>query len=220
MTDNTNELKLILVDPNSYLCSAFEQYFEGLPNVEVANTYFEQLPEFDCMVSPANSFGLMDGGVDAAIIDYFGSALMRNVQAHILDKYLGEQSVGTSFIIETGNEQHPYLAHTPTMRVPMEIAYTDNVYRAMWAMLLAVREHNQTEKRPIKSISCPGLGTGTGKVPFKEAARQMALAYTNFFNCPKYITWVYADSRQLSVRYGGDIGLHFPPDGSRDSSSI
>lgn len=27
----------------------------------------------------------------------------------------GEQPVGTSFIIETGNAKHPFLAHTPTM---------------------------------------------------------------------------------------------------------
>jgi len=220
MTNAENELKLFLVDPNSHLCIAFEQYFEGLPNVEVANTLFEQLPEFDCMVSPANSFGLMDGGVDAAIISYFGHDLMRRVQEHILDKYLGEQSVGTSFIIETGNDKHPYLAHTPTMRVPMDITRTDNVYRAMWAMLLAVRAHNQAIERPIRSIACPGLGTGTGKVPFKEAARQMALAYRNFFNCPKYITWTYADARQLAVRYGGDFGFHVPPEGSRDSSTF
>src|SRR5438067_7389940 len=33
---------------------------------------FERLPEFDCMVSAANSFGLMDGGVDAAIVRFFG----------------------------------------------------------------------------------------------------------------------------------------------------
>src|SRR5215470_6688903 len=119
MTDNTNELKLILVDPNPHLCSAFEQYFEGLPNVEVANGYFEELPEFDCMVSPANSFGLMDGGVDAAITRFFGVPLMQRVQARIVEEFLGEQPVGTSIIVETGHPKHPFLAHSPTMRVPM-----------------------------------------------------------------------------------------------------
>src|SRR5690348_1291522 len=123
MSDTTYELKLILVAPNPDLCLAFEQYFAGLPNFEVVNGRFQRVAEYDCMVSPANSFGLMDGGIDAAIIDYFGQGLMRRVQDYIIEYYLGEQSVGTSFIIETGNEKHPYLAHTPTMRVPMEIAH-------------------------------------------------------------------------------------------------
>ncbi len=139
-----SDLQLILVDPQPALCSALAQQFAGLPNVQIVTGYFEQLPEFDCMVSAANSFGLMDGGVDAAIIRFFGNALMERVQQRILDDYLGEQPVGTSLIVETGNSRHPYIAHTPTMRAPMEIARTDHMYVAMWAMLLAVRRHRQS----------------------------------------------------------------------------
>jgi O-acetyl-ADP-ribose deacetylase (regulator of RNase III) len=195
---------LILVAPDLRLCEAFEQRFRGLPNVEVVNGYFEELPEFDCMVSAANSFGLMDGGVDHAIIQFFGEALQQRVQRYILDTYLGEQPVGTSFLVETGHPKHPYVAHTPTMRVPMEISRTDNVYRAMWAMLLAVREHNRSGKPPIRIVACPGLGTATGKVPYSEAARQMALAYSNFVAPPNTVSWELAARRQAQVRYGGD----------------
>ncbi|MFZ6030438.1 MAG: macro domain-containing protein [Chloroflexota bacterium] len=145
-------LTLILVDPKPPLHAAFQKYFDGLPNVETVTAYFEDLPVFDCMVSAANSFGLMDGGVDAAIVQYFGQSLMQRVQQHILDEYLGEQPVGTSFIVETGNPKHPYVAHTPTMRIPMDISRTDNVYRAMWAMLLAVAHHNKTI--PDRPIGC------------------------------------------------------------------
>ena len=45
------------------------------------------------MVSAANSFGLMDGGVDLAITNFFGVDLMDRVQAHILRDYLGEQPI-------------------------------------------------------------------------------------------------------------------------------
>lgn len=206
---------LILVDPNRALCQSFQIAFADLPNVSIVNGYFEHLPDFDCMVSAANSFGLMDGGVDAAITRFFGAQLERRVQQHILDVYLGEQSVGTSFILPTGHPRHPYLAHTPTMRVPMVIAHTDNVYRAMWAMLLAVRNHNLETDQPITTIACPGLGTATGRVPFAEAARQMALAYRHFLEPPTAITWQLADRRQLDVRYGGDMGLHIPPEGNK-----
>ncbi|WP_292791800.1 macro domain-containing protein [Nostoc sp. NMS7] len=158
-------MKLILVAPDSLLCAAFQQHFNYLPNVEIVNNYFEWLPDFDCMVSPANSFGMMDGGIDAAIIRFFGCSLMARVQGRILEDYLGEQLVGTSMIVETGHHKHPFLAHTPTMRVPMIIAGTDIPYVAMWAMLLAVRHHNQHAEQKINTIACPGLGTGIGRVP-------------------------------------------------------
>ncbi len=193
-------LKIILVDPNPALIVAFQEAFEGLPNVETVHGYFQQLPDFDCMVSAANSFGLMDGGVDAAITRFFGSQLMMRVQDRILEEYLGEQPVGTSMLVETDHPQHAFIAHTPTMRVPMDIALTDNVYVAMWAMLLGVYRHNQQNlPKPIRIVACPGLGTATGHVPHRQAARQMALAYKYFLNPPRAINWPYADQRQLAV---------------------
>ncbi|MCL4878669.1 MAG: macro domain-containing protein [Anaerolineae bacterium] len=204
--------KLILADIEAAFCEAALEFFDGLPNVEIVNQPFEHLPEFDCMVSAANSFGLMDGGVDEAIIAFFGERLMHRVQRYILDHFLGEQPVGTSFIIETPHPKHPYLAHTPTMRVPMSISRTDNVYRAMWAMLLAVRQHNMTSDKKINVVACPGLGTGYGKVPYRQAARQMALAYRHFLKPPLYLDWNIASERQIEVRYGGDMGLRIPPE--------
>lgn len=128
--------KIILVAPNAELCKNWEIYFQNLPNIEIVQGYFQNLPEFDCMVSAANSFGLMDGGVDLSIIDFFGQKLMGQVQHCIIQEYLGEQPVGTSLIVETQHPKHPFIAHTPTMRLPMPISHTDNVYVAMWAMLL------------------------------------------------------------------------------------
>jgi O-acetyl-ADP-ribose deacetylase (regulator of RNase III) len=204
------ELRLVLVDPNPAMCAAWRQHFNGLPNVEVVTAYFEQLPAFDCMVSAANSFGLMDGGVDLAIARFFGDDLKDRVRRCILDEFLGEQPVGTSTIIETGHAEHPYIAHTPTMRVPMAISHTDNVYLAMWAMLLAVRQHNQRSEHSISIVACPGLGTATGQVPFPEAAWQMSLAYRNFINPPRSIDWRFADARQREIGYRGDLGFTFP----------
>ena len=205
--------KLILVDPVTELCIRLEEYFKDLPNVEIINDGFEKLPHYDCMVSAANSFGLMDGGVDAAIINYFGIDLMKRVQQRIIEEYLGEQPVGTSMIVETNHPEHPYIAHTPTMRVPLDIRGTDNIYLAMWAMLRAVHMHNQSDTQPkIKIVACPGLGTLTGGVSFKEAARQMALAYKNYLKPIKHIDWKTADARQREVIYGGYYGFKLPTD--------
>jgi O-acetyl-ADP-ribose deacetylase (regulator of RNase III) len=210
-----SDFKLVLVDPKPALCVEFARYFAGLPNMEVVTGRFEHLPVFDCMVSAANSFGLMDGGVDAAITAFFGYALMQRVQDRIIHEYQGEQNVGTSMIVETGHPKHPFIAHTPTMRVPLEIAHTDNVYRAMWAMLLAVRQHNQKAVQRINLVACPGLGTTTGHVPYAEAARQMSMAYRNFLNPPVQIDWDLAMGRQHAIRYGGDLGFLFPPEASK-----
>ena len=192
--------KLILVDLSADLCAAWADHFGSWLDVVIVNGPFESLPVFDCMVSAANSFGLMDGGVDGAITRFFGDALKARVQERILHLYCGEQPVGTSLILHTGNLDHPYLAHTPTMRVPMSIAGTDAVYRAMWAMLLAVRRHNQGPAgETIQTIACPGLGTMAGRVPPQEAARQMAAAYRHFQAPPDHISWEYAMARQNAV---------------------
>ncbi len=151
---NSSDIKLILVAPDEKLCDAWEQEFYEVKSVSVVNGYFEELTEYDCMVSAGNSFGLMDGGVDLAIIKYFGLDLMDSVQEYIINNFRGEQPVGTSFIISTGHPLHPFLAHAPTMRVPMQIATTDNPYLAMWAMLLSVWQHNQREEKKINIVRC------------------------------------------------------------------
>ncbi|MEQ8672267.1 MAG: macro domain-containing protein [Aggregatilineales bacterium] len=193
-------MKLILVDINAPMCDAWREYFNGLPDVEIVHDSFETLDEFDCIVSPANSFGLMDGGLDLIISNFFGEQLAQHVQERVISDYFGEQPVGTSIIVETGDDKHPFLAHTPTMRVPMNISRTDNPYIAMWAMLRAVHHHNATQERKIASVACSGLGTGYGEVPFAQAGRQMALAYTNYLNPPESISWGYAKVRHYAVR--------------------
>lgn len=211
-------MKLILVDIEPALCKVWEEYFQGLPNVEIVSDRFQNVPEYDCMVSPANSFGLMDGGVDAAITAFFGDDLMQRVQKRIIDEFVGEQPVGTSMIVETHHPTHPFLAHTPTMRVPMDISHTDNVYLAMWAMLVAIHNHNKIYEHKINTILCPGLGTGTGNIPYREAARQMVLAYKNYLNPPTRMDWHDVTDRQIKIRMGGYNGFRFPMDEYRNKS--
>ena len=204
MIVKAKDIKLIIVDPIAELCTELEERFVGIDSVVIKNDRFENIAEFDCMVSAGNSFGLMDGGVDLAIINYFGIDLMDRVQDYILREFRGEQPVGTSFIIETGHPQHSFLAHTPTMRVPMAISQTDNIYRAMYSMLLAVWHHNRKKEQQIRTIACPGLGTMTGQMPFDRAAKHMALAYKNFINPFDRMNWAYAITRQNAIASGGD----------------
>ncbi len=180
-------MRLILCDHKTELCDIWSAVFRNEHDVEIVNSSFESVSDYDCIVSPANSFGLMDGGFDAALIKYFGAGLMQRVQSYILNEYAGEQPVGTAFIIEISHSEHKYLAHTPTMRVPKNIANTDAVYNAMRAMLLATFRHGD-----IQTVLCPGLGTSTGQVPLKQAAQQMYLAYQSIKNPPQILNWEVA----------------------------
>lgn len=183
-------IRFYFVDMNEQVCAAFRKYFGKYENVKVFQCPFQELPEFDCMVSPANSYGSMSGGVDYHIRAFFGMELEKAVQEHIRVHYYGEQPVGTSFIIETNHPDHPYLAHTPTMRVPMHINGRDNVYNAMRGLMIALLDFNKANDNRIKTVACTGFGTMIGKMDPEMAVGQMELAYRSFVN-PRFITKLF-----------------------------
>lgn len=192
-----------LIHPTPEMCDAFRSRFEDLPNVTVIQSRFEDLPPHDCFVTAANSFGIMNAGIDAAVIRLHGEQLMKSVQYHILDRFLGEQPIGTSFLQPTGNEDYPFIAHTPTMRVPGSIDGTDKVYVATWAAFLAVYQHNAAvdASQKIRQIVFPAMGAGFGAVPFTEVARQMAAAYRHYLSPPHRMDWEMVTSREKSIAY-------------------
>jgi O-acetyl-ADP-ribose deacetylase (regulator of RNase III) len=194
---------LWLVHPDDAMCQAFRQRFTGLPGVRVVLGRFEDLEPHDCFVTAGNAFGLMTAGIDAAVVRRFGPTLMQRVQQRILDQFFGEQPVGTAFIVPTDDPSLPFLAHAPTMRVPGNIAGTDKVYTAMWAALLAIQAHNQSDSRKIAVAAFPAMGTGFGGVPFAEAARQMAVAYRHYLEPPHRLDWDLVAERQLAICYDG-----------------
>src|SRR5688572_2258865 len=133
--------ELRLIHPEAAACEAFRTRFAGLPRVRVRQQRFQELPPHNCFVTAGNAFGIMTAGIDAAMVALFGEDLMSRIQLRILEDYLGEQPVGTAFLITTGHRDRPFLAHAPTMRVPGPIDGTDKVYAATWAALLAVNAH-------------------------------------------------------------------------------
>src|SRR3954463_15629598 len=162
--------QLGMVHPEAEMCAAFRERFTGLPQVRIILGRFEDLEPHDCFVTAGNAFGLMTAGIDAAVVRYFGEELMQRVQHHIMDRFFGEQPVGTAFVLPTHHPDVPFLAHAPTMRVPGSIEGTDKVYAATWAALLAVHAHNVAADRKIEVVAFPALGTGFGGMPFGEAA--------------------------------------------------
>lgn len=198
-----NQLKLWLIHPAEEMCVAFRRRFDGLPNVKVIQARFEELKPHDCFVTAANSFGMMTSGIDAAVVARFGEDLMKRVQHRVMDEYLGEQPVGTAFVIETADLEIPFVCHAPTMRVPGSIQDSDKVYSAMWAALLAIHQHNLQSDQIIETVAFPAFGAGFGGVPYLEAARQMAVAYEHYLNPPHRLDWDWVASRSRAIRYDG-----------------
>jgi O-acetyl-ADP-ribose deacetylase (regulator of RNase III) len=205
-----NEFKLVLVDPDAGLIEAMARQFAGLPRVDVVRSRFEVMSEYDCLIMPANSFGLIDAGITRSVARFFGDALVRRVQRCVLEEYLGEQPVGTSVLLGTGDPRHPFVAHTPIVRFQAPLTHSDHVYVGMWAALLAVDRHNRSSSQLISVVACPGLATSATRAPVDETARQMSLAYRHFLNPPDHLDQSYARRRYEEIQGADDSGFMGP----------
>lgn len=155
---------------------AWHAYFDGLPNIAITCDEILTL-EADALVSPTNSFGRMDGGLDQLIIEFLGEDVEADVQQIIADRHDGELPVGLADIVITPNPQFPILVVAPTMRVPQNVSRTVNAYLAFRAALRAVRDFNSQHGDIIQTLLVPGLCTANGFMPPLRAARQMRAAY-------------------------------------------
>jgi O-acetyl-ADP-ribose deacetylase (regulator of RNase III) len=171
---------------DSGMAEAWRKAFYRAPGVVIVEGDILEEP-CDAVVSPANSFGFMDGGIDLAYRRYFGLDLQSRVQAKIKSDFHGELPVGQAMVVPTGHGTVPYLVAAPTMRIPDKIDDTVNVYLAFRAALLAVLAHNDASTNLIKTLRTPALGTGIGSMPFARAAHQMHAAYVSVFEDPEWL---------------------------------
>ncbi|SDD26747.1 O-acetyl-ADP-ribose deacetylase (regulator of RNase III), contains Macro domain [Paenibacillus sp. UNCCL117] len=188
-----HDIELIIVDINKDLCREIQVCFEGLERVSVVNGSFTDIKEWDCIITPGNSYGIMDGGFDLHVSRFFGPQLEHRVRGYIFAMHASIQPVGTALIVPTKDQKHPYVAYAPTMRTPMPIFGTINVFLAMKAALQAIQNHNDTCSqdgcRPIRKVICPGFGTATGHVAYDVAAHQMRIAYELVYEPLRRVTW-------------------------------
>lgn len=162
-------MKILLVDRNVAMVREWKSAFEDRDDVEVfADDYFAH--PADAMVSPDNSFGIMDGGLDAAIRDVLGHTAEKRAQRAIIDNHHGELPVGSAIVVDTDERRWPRMIVAPTMRIPENVAKTLNAYLAFRAALLACIRVD------IKSVVCCGLATGIGGMDYRRAAIQMRMA--------------------------------------------
>ena len=186
--------KICLLERNVQKCQFLELYFDSAPEVEIICDdfqHFMKMRQVQCVVSPANAFGLMDGGYDLAITEWFGDQLQKRVQQYIIHHFYGEQPVGTSFLLEAGRDGQS-LIHTPTMRTPQRILDPRVIYQCMRTTLMCAAEHS------IESIVIPMFGGLTGGVRPQLVAGMMWRAYQQLKNPPERIDWSYVEEIEIA----------------------
>src|SRR4051794_5843753 len=131
-------LRIVLCDVDPDVVRAWQHFCGDLDFVSIRLGSILEV-NCDAFVSPANSFGFMDGGVDARYLDYFGASIQPRVQRQIFEHHAGELVVGAADIVETGDATIPFLVIAPTMRVPMVLRDSVNAYLAARAVFLLVQ---------------------------------------------------------------------------------
>jgi O-acetyl-ADP-ribose deacetylase (regulator of RNase III) len=180
-------LKIILSAVEKELYEAWQSFCGNLPQVEIHYGSILDL-SVDAVVSPANSYGFMDGGIDLLYSHRFGWQVQERLQKLIREKHHGELLVGQAEIVETGNLQIPFVIAAPTMRVPMILKDTVNPYLAARAVFLLIKHgaffdgnyRGEPISKFVQSIAFPGLATGIGRVGFNTCARQIQKAIEDF----------------------------------------
>ncbi|UII20245.1 macro domain-containing protein [Fulvivirga ligni] len=144
--------------------------------------------ESDAIVSPGNSFGFMDGGLDFLISKNYGWQIQSELRERISKRPINELLVGQAETIWI-EDFKKYVICAPTMRVPTSnnIGDTVNAYLAIKAILQELKTHHD-----INRVTVPGLCTGTGKMPPLISAKQMYMAYQEIVkaNIPEFMNYM------------------------------
>jgi O-acetyl-ADP-ribose deacetylase (regulator of RNase III) len=164
-------VRLHLVDINLDMVLAWREAFRPFPEVTVGHGDLLSRAE-NAVVSPANSFGFMDGGIDRAYAAFFGPQVEERVREAVARRPEGHLPVGAALAVRTGHARIPFLVVAATMVSP-EAVSEDHAYRALRAVLRLAGQHPEVGRL----LFCPGLATGVGGVAPAAAAMGMAQAY-------------------------------------------
>ena len=165
--------------------------WQNEPNVELlANKSVQDIPltSKTAFVSPANSFGYMNSGIDEVYSEDMFPMVEKRVKASF--KIHGQKSlhgrkflpIGKAVIVCADDESKCQLIAAPTMWLPQNVSQTQNAYSAMYAALTCAHDNG------IVRLVVPGLCTGYGMMSYKVAVEQMYAAFLDVRNgkCARY----------------------------------
>jgi O-acetyl-ADP-ribose deacetylase (regulator of RNase III) len=176
-------MQIVLTAMEPALADAWQRFCGDLPNVTIHRGSILDVA-CEAVVSPANSYGFMDGGIDMVYSQFFGWHVQDRLQELIAQRHHGELLVGSAEIVETSHRRIPYLIAAPTMRVPMILRESIHPYLAARAVFLLI-EHGHVPTGPqagqpirelVTTVAFPGLGTGVGRISPQTCAHQVRTA--------------------------------------------
>lgn len=175
-------LTVHLRDTNPELIKSWQAFFGRNAKVEISEGSVFDL-DVSVLVTPANSFGIMDDGLGGQLNKMSDGKLEARVRKLIQDKHAGELPVGCAEVITTNLDKPKLAIIAPTLRVPIRMTNANvNSYLATRAALRVLAAHMRQEREDsgetkIESVAFVGMGTGTGKTAPAVAAFQMYEAY-------------------------------------------
>ncbi|MFJ1704975.1 macro domain-containing protein [Kitasatospora sp. NPDC088346] len=182
MTENRvqSSLAVVLTDTNATVVAAWRAAFADTPGIEIRKgSILDQ--DVDAWVSPTNSRGRMDGGVDAVVKRHLGAGIQLRVQRAIRSGYGGTLPVGSAVCVPSGAVTPRFLISAPTMEESAQnVSETLNVALACAAAFQAIHRQNARVPGSIGSVALVGMGARTGRVPARVCANLMWTGYTLF----------------------------------------
>ena len=161
-------MKCLLCDINASMREAWKRELVRRPELaatcEILSGNITGL-NADAVVSPANSFGFMRGGVDGVYTRVFGSGVEAGLQAIIRTLPSGELPVGEALVVPTGHGRIPWLISAPTMRTRVCVRSLSG--HGYGNRTPAVRRGGAGDvRRPCGGVFREGLRKVCGQLPF------------------------------------------------------
>lgn len=193
------KVRFIFVCPTAEYVEQMRNLFKNDTNWDFKVGVFQYIEGYDTLVTAGNSYGIMDGGIDLAVRDYFQPGIQTQVQDAILDDYFGILPVGTTVVIQAKGKQYSQLIYAPTMRVPMDIRKTNNVF---YASIATFRTVAQLETPP-SGVVIPAFGALTGRMSPDEMAKQIRAGWAQSTHLFTHRTWDDVGCSETAINQNG-----------------
>ena len=164
--------------------SYMKEFFKNTAMVIVENINIKDVPtDQTCFVSPANSLGFMDGGIDLVLSREIMPGIEQKVkkciqQLNVISS-MGRPYLPIGSVITVPHDLNTHLIVTPTMFLPHDVRGTQNAYWSFFAALKMWRKLC-TQKNKKFNLVVTSHCCGVGRMPGRESAEQMKRAYDDF----------------------------------------
>lgn len=166
---------IYLLDVDKEICDAWTDCFENIDNIKIINEDFKIFmdthKDINCVATPGNSLGIMSGGFDLAVRNYFGKECEDKVKQVIKTKHSGLLQPGITEPVKINDKI--VLFYTPSMILPEKIID----HRIIFFCMRSVMEYIKISDNC--NIVIPAFGSLTGGIDAHTVARMMFLGYVD-----------------------------------------